>query len=277
VLDEVDRMLDIGFRDDIRAILGRISPKPQTVFVSATIDDEIKRLASRYMDNPLEINVSQDHITVDEVDQSYVTVESRDKFRLLRLILKHEDPQLLIVFCNTKAMVRKLAHKLHDAGIEASAIEGDLDQRKRDRVMKLFRKHQIRVLVATDLAARGIDVSAVTHIINYDVPQDSEIYVHRIGRTARMGARGVAITFVDRSEGKELTQIEMLINREIAQRDVPGFTPSASAEEMERRPADTPRPSRDAAPVGTTADAADAPPPKTLGGRFKPSRSRRRR
>jgi ATP-dependent RNA helicase DeaD len=276
VLDEVDRMLDIGFRDDIKAILGRVTGKHQTIFVSATIDDEIKRLARRYMKDPLDLDVSRDRMTVEEVDQSYVTVESHDKFRVLRLILKHEDTPTTIVFCNTRAAARKLAKKLHDAGVDAREIHGDLVQRKRDRVMESFRKHQLKVLVATDLAARGIDVSEISHIINYDIPLDSEIYVHRIGRTARMGAKGAAVTFVARSEGKELTSIEKLINQEIPARIVPGFTPSPPRKEPEEAPVPPPV-SRLQAPVYAGKDVpAGKLPPKTLGSRFKPARGRRR-
>ncbi len=278
VLDEVDRMLDIGFRDDIKAILGRVTAPHQTILVSATLDDEIKRLAMRYMNDPLEVNVSKDRITVDEIDQSYVTVDSPDKFRVLRLLLEQENPPICIVFCNTKAMVRKLAQKLHEIGINASAIEGDLEQRKRERVMAQFRKHQIRVLVATDLAARGIDVSEVSHIINYDLPPDPEVYVHRIGRTARMGARGVAISLVPRDEGKELTNVEMLTNKLIPERRVPGFTPRApKPREVEPEPTGPVISSRLTQPAAATTATSDGPkaPRRTLGGRFKPSRRRR--
>lgn len=278
VLDEVDRMLDIGFRDDIRTILGRIHSPHQTIFVSATINEEIRRLSMRYMNDPAEINVSQDKLTVDEVDQSYVTVENQDKFRALRLYLEHENPPITIIFCNTKHAARKLAKKLFEAGVNAKEIHGDLVQEKRERVMAKFRKHQLRVLVATDLAARGIDVSSITHIINYDIPKDPEVYVHRVGRTARMGARGVAVTFVNREEGKELTTVEMLINRQLPQLTIPGF--AASVEPVQREaapvapmfsryqqsPSETPSPDR---PAGT-------PVRKTLGGRFRPARSRRR-
>ncbi len=275
VLDEVDRMLDIGFREDIRNILGRIRAEHQTIFVSAMIDDEIKRLAKRYMVNPKEVDVSQDRLTVDDVDQSYVTAEARDKFRLLRLLFKQESPGVAIVFCNTKHAARKLAKKLYDAGIEAMEIHGDLMQRKRDRVMDQFRRHKIRVLVATDLAARGIDVSSITHIFNYDIPQDSQIYVHRIGRTARMGAKGIAITFVTREQGKELTTIESLINREIPPRKVDGFTPSPPP--SVDGPVRTPRVSRLEAPLYGESQAVVAKaPPKTLGSRFRTKRRRRR-
>lgn len=275
VLDEVDRMLDIGFRDDIRDILGRVTGEHQTIFVSATLSDEIKRLALRYMKDPLEVNVSQDKLTVEEVDQTYVSVEPRDKFRALRLILEQEDPPIAIVFCNTKAMARKLAKKLFDIGVNVTEIHGDLEQRKRDSVMKRFRKHQIRVLVATDLAARGIDVSEISHIINYDIPVDTEIYVHRIGRTARMGARGVAITFVSREEGKELTNVEKLINRQVPERAVEGFVPSPEREDFVKAVAPE-AVSRYESPAHDTGDAiAVKRPPRTLGSRFKPSRRRR--
>ena len=277
VLDEVDRMLDIGFRDDIRDILTRIRGEHQTIFVSATIDEEINRLARRYMRDPLELNVSRDRLTVDEVDQSYVSVEPYDKFHVLRLILTQEDPPISIVFCNTKAMARKLAKKLHDCGIPSNEIHGDLIQAKRDRVMGRFRKHQIRVLVATDLAARGIDVSAISHIINYDVPKDPEIYVHRIGRTARMGAKGTAISFISSEEGNELTNIEMLINREVPQRMIPGFVPRPPREMSPQKVAPAPvsrfeksvHRSNGDAPLSATA------PRKTLGSRFRPARRRR--
>ena len=276
VLDEVDRMLDIGFRDDIKEILSHVRGKHQTIFVSATINDDIKRLAKQYMVDPVELNVSRDHLTVDEVDQSYLTAERWDKFRLLRMLLKREKLPISIVFCNTKAAARKLAKKLHDAGIEASEIHGDLVQRKRDRVMDLFRKHKIKVLVATDLAARGIDVSAITHIINYDIPEDSEVYVHRIGRTARMGARGVAITLVSQSEGKQLTNIEMLINREITQRTVDGFKPSPPPESRREPEAPVPVSRFQASVCGAVDGDAEKLPPKTLGSRFRPKRGRRR-
>jgi len=279
VLDEVDRMLDIGFRDDIRSILSRVTATHQTIFVSATIDDEIKQLARKYMTDPIELNVSQDHLTVDEVEQSYVSVERHDKFRVLRLILERDNPHVAIVFCNTKHAARKLAKKLHDGGIEATEIHGDLDQRKRDRVMERFRKHQIRVLVATDLASRGIDVSAISHIINYDIPPDPEVYVHRIGRTGRMGAVGIAITFVSRGEGQMLTEVEKLINRQVSARTVEGFAPSAPPPRYDERPSAPPQMSRYQSPVHTQADEA-APARlsvKTLGSRFRPQRSRRRR
>lgn len=274
ILDEVDRMLDIGFRDDIRTILGQIRHPHQTVFVSATLDDEIKRLVRTFTTDSVEVNVSCDHLTVEDTDQFYCSVESPDKFRLLMSLLKQEEPQLVIIFCNTKAMARKLAKKMFQAGIEAKEIHGDLVQERRDKVMSRFRKHHIKVLVATDLAARGIDVSAISHIINYDTPQDIESYVHRVGRTGRMGARGRAFTFVTHEEGGQLTDIEKLINREIHQYKVEGFEPSVQPRQRQTEPPPDDVPvisSRFLEPAATGIPA----PPRTLGGRFKPARRRR--
>jgi len=280
VLDEVDRMLDIGFRDDIRNILQRIRHPHQTAFVSATLDEEIVRLAKQFMTDPLEINVSRDQITVEEVEQFYCNVEGYDKYRLLKLLLARERPKLAIVFCNTKHAVRRLTRRLNQDGIEAREIHGDLIQSRRERVMERFRRHKLQVLVATDLASRGIDVSAITHIINYDLPQDIQVYVHRIGRTARMGAKGRAFTFVTREQGKELTAVEMLINRELKPITIEGFAPGAPPPELEPPPAPATPVSRWQAPVfstpGSDTSVAEAPP-KTLGSKFRPRRSRKLR
>lgn len=267
ILDEVDRMLDIGFRDDIRNILSRIRTRHQTIVVSATIDEEIRRLIARYTHDPVTINVSRDVITVDEVDQSYVTVDRSDKLRVLKLLLQHEKPDLAIIFTNTKGAARRLTERLNHAGYKAAELHGDLVQRKREQVMKRFRESDIHLLVATDLAARGIDVSQISHIINYDIPEDTQVYVHRIGRTARMGKRGTAITFVTREEGKLLTAVEMLINKEVPARTIPGYQPPAAAPQSvgPTEAAATPAPPPPAA----------ATPPKSVGGKHKPLRSRR--
>jgi ATP-dependent RNA helicase DeaD len=275
----VDRMLDIGFRDDIRRILGAIHHPHQTIFVSATLDDEIKRLTKQYMREPAEVNVSRDELTVEQVAQYYCVVDPWDKFRLLKLFLDHQKPKLAIVFCNTRHGARKLAKRLFSVGIEAKEIHGDLVQQKREKIMERFRKHKIPVLVATDLAARGIDVHQITHIINYDLPQDISIYVHRIGRTARMGEKGMAATFVTREEGAELTQIEMLINKQIEKLEVPGFQPTPPPREGEDG-ASRGRDRRGSPPVSapvTAPTVSAAPMPNTLGGKFPLSRRHRRR
>lgn len=282
VLDEVDRMLDIGFRDDIRNILGRVETKHQTIFVSATISDEIKRLVTRHTTDPIEVDVSRDDLTVAEVTQVFMTVDPWDKFRLLREVLRREEPKLAIVFCNTKRGVSKLARQLHAVGIDATEIHGDLVQRKRERVMERFRKHNLRVLVATDLAARGIDVQGITHIINYDIPQDIEVYVHRIGRTARMGSFGKAIAFVTREQGKQLTEIEVLINKEVREDRVEGFVSRPPPAGPRGMPVAAPAASRyvtsptGAGNAGESSAATPAARPKRLGAKFKPARRRRR-
>lgn len=250
VLDEVDRMLDIGFRDDIRKILGEIRCHHQTVFVSATLEGEVKRLAMKYMHEPVEVNVSRDQITVSEITQQYAVVDPRAKFRLLTHLLKRENPKLAIIFTRTKHGARKLAKQLHAANFKAKEIHGDLVQQKRERVMERFRKHHIPILVATDLAARGIDVTGITHIVNYDMPDDPEIYVHRIGRTARMGAKGKAISFVAPDQGGVLTKIEMLINEEISRIDLDGFDPTPRG--------DKPREHGDGRPKSQAKDHSDS-------------------
>ncbi len=277
VLDEVDRMLDIGFRDDIQRILGEIRHPHQTMFVSATLEGEINHLARKYMTDPVEVNVSRDELTVAEVSQHYCTVEPWDKFRLLRQVLKQEKPRLAIIFTNTKHAARKLAKRLHGEGINAREIHGDLIQQKREHIMDRFKKHKIPVLVATDLAARGIDVHDITHIINYDSPQDIEIYVHRIGRTARMGATGKAITFIQPDQGEQLFEIEKLINKEIAQLQVEGFKATPPPRE-EDRAGRTPLAAVEAAPA-SPKDATPAPAVQgpSLSGKYPVPRRFRRR
>jgi len=225
----------------------------QTIFVSATISDEIERLARRYMREPVEKLIApgaDDKPTVEEVEQYYFSVGAWDKYRLLKMLLERENPDLAIVFTRTKRGAEKLAKKLHADGIECREIHGNLAQNKRDRVMKNFRTGKFDVLVATDLASRGIDVADISHIINYDVPDDPEVYVHRVGRTARMGARGKAFTFIQRDQGQELTKIENLINMIIPQATIDGFEPRPTpADWTEGRPSDAPTdPAK--APVG---------------------------
>ena len=277
VLDEVDRMLDIGFRDDIRRILGDVKGPHQTVLVSATLNDEIKRIAQRYMNDPIEVDVSRDELTVEEVAQAYITVDPWDKFAMLLKVLDREKPKLAIVFCNTKRSVSKVAGRLHDAGVDATEIHGDLVQAKRERVMERFRKHHLQVLVATDLAARGIDVSGITHIINYDTPDDADAYVHRIGRTARMGSFGKAITLVTREQGKQLTEIEKLINKVITRDEVEGFVHRPPPREHFGAFVPAAAVAKVVVASSPTAAPADSVPmrPKTLGGRFKSRRRRR--
>ena len=215
ILDEVDRMLDIGFRDDIRKILGKLRKTPQTIFVSATISPEIEKLARSYMKDPVKIVTSEKSLTVSQVKQSYFAVERWDKRRLLLHLLKKESPHLAVVFCRTKRAVDEVTEFLNRNKIDAHAMHGDMYQKKRDQVMGRLRDGDLSVLVASDLAARGLDVDDITHVVNYDMPEDPEVYIHRIGRTARAGRKGVAWSFVAPDQGEMLTNIEMLANVEI--------------------------------------------------------------
>ena len=226
VLDEVDRMLDIGFRDDIRRILGAVSRDRQTIFVSATISDEIERLARQYMRNPDKIVATTSAtLTVAEVKQRYFTVEPWDKKQLLVHLLTHEEPAVTLVFCRTKQTVDALAAYLKRKGVDAHAIHGDMYQSKRTQVMTKFKRGELAVLVASDLAARGLDVTDISHVINFDLPEDPEDYVHRIGRTARAGRTGEAWSFTTPEQGQLLTAIERLTNVQIPHENYRDFEP----------------------------------------------------
>ena len=252
LLDEVDRMFDIGFRDDIRRILRLCPPERQTIFVSATISPEIEDLARRHMKDPEKIVTSSGSLTVSLVEQFHVSVDGWDKRRLLRHILKHEEPALTLVFCRLKRTVDEMARYLTDKGIESFAIHGDLPQSKRERIVKQLKAGKLEVLVASDLAARGLDVGGISHVINYDLPDDPEVYVHRIGRTARIGRKGIAWSFVTQEDGPILTEIEVLIDKEI---------PHKVFEDFERRPKPDgwKPPSRGGRPVHVVENIPDKP------------------
>lgn len=236
VLDEVDRMFDIGFRDDIRRILKMCPEDRQTIFVSATFTDEIESLARRYMNNPEKLVVSSGSLTVELVKQGYVTVEPWDKKRMLAHLLTHEEPALTIVFCRMKRTVDDVVRYLTRKNIEAHAIHGDMTQGKRNTVMNQFRSGQLAVLVASDLASRGIDVEGITHVVNFDLPDDPDLYVHRIGRTARAGREGHAWSLVTPKQGPLLTDIEMLVNTEIPRMDYPDFEARPRPEDWKDEP-----------------------------------------
>ncbi|MFN3168623.1 MAG: DEAD/DEAH box helicase [Phycisphaeraceae bacterium] len=226
VLDEVDRMLDIGFRDDIKKILSKMKQDKQTIFVSATMDREIESLARAFMHEDAEkITTVGAALTVSMVDQLHLPVERWDKKQLLLHLLTHEEPATTVVFCRTKMTVRKVAQYLKDKGINVREIHGDLHQSKRTKVMQQMRDNKLDVLIASDLAARGLDVEHITHVINYDLPEDPEVYVHRIGRTARAGRRGTAWSFVCPDQGQMLSDIEKLVGVMIEQMHYPDFKP----------------------------------------------------
>ena len=214
VLDEADRMFDLGFRDDIRRILRRCPDARQTLLLSATMPADILTLAKRHMRKPIvHLQIAPKKVTIDKIRQSYFTVDKHNKFELLLKLIDREQPRQCIIFCERKIGAHRIYEKLCGERKRVATMHGDLEQSKRERIMKAFKEGKICYLVATDVVGRGIDVVDISHIINFDLPMDPENYVHRIGRTGRMGKDGVAISFVTPEEGSELTRIEDFINK----------------------------------------------------------------
>ncbi len=215
VLDEADRMLDMGFINDVKKIIAKLPVKRQTLFFSATMPPEISRLSSSILTNPVRVEVTPVSSTAEKVDQSIYLVEKNDKKDLLIHLLKDSKIQSALIFTRTKYGADKIARELYRAKISADAIHGNKTQAARQKALTNFKEGKIRVLVATDIAARGIDVDDLTHVINYELPNIPETYVHRIGRTGRAGASGTALSFCDMEEREFLRDIHKLIDQTI--------------------------------------------------------------
>jgi ATP-dependent RNA helicase RhlE len=211
VLDEADRMLDMGFIHDVRRVIKALPTKRQTLLFSATMPQDIQDLADQILIDPVSVEVTPTATTVEKIDQSVFLVEKKDKRALLEHVLNDEDIKRVLVFTRTKHGADKLVKHLDRVRIQAQAIHGNKSQTARQRALANFKAGRTRVLVATDIAARGLDVDDVTHIINFDLPNEPDTYVHRIGRTARAGASGIAYSFCDVEERKYLRDIEKLI------------------------------------------------------------------
>ena len=215
ILDEADRMLDMGFIGDIRKIAAKTPNDRQTILFSATMPEDIGKLAESLLKNPVKVEVAKESTTAEKIEQKVYFVDKSNKPKLLKHILQNEEMEHVLIFSKTKYGADRIARRLEDDSIRAAAIHGNKTQSARERTLKRFRQGKIKVLVATDIAARGIDVSTITHVINYDLPQDPESYVHRIGRTARAGKQGHALTFCDLSELNNLKAVEKTIKLEI--------------------------------------------------------------
>lgn len=229
VLDEADRMLDMGFIHDVRRIINALPARRQNLLFSATMPEAIQELAGRMLTNPVYVEVTPQATTVEKIQQSVFFVEKKDKRALLEHLLEDQTIRRALVFTRTKHGANKLVQQLDRARIQAEAIHGNKSQSAREKALANFKSGKIRVLVATDIAARGLDVDDVTHVINYDLPNEPESYVHRIGRTARAGASGIAYSFCDGEERKYLQDIEKLIRLRVPQVTDHPYMPALSS------------------------------------------------
>ncbi len=221
VLDEADEMLNMGFIEDIQTILGGISSPHQTLLFSATMSKQVQGLAQKFMNNPELVRVKAKELTVKNIEQRYVEIPENRKFDVLCNLVDLQAPDLAIVFGRTKKRVDELAEGLKKRGYAAEGIHGDLTQSKRADVIRQFKEHTIEIMVATDVAARGLDITGVSHVYNFDIPQDPESYVHRIGRTGRAGTKGLAVTFITSRERNHLKVIEDVTKTRMSRQSPP--------------------------------------------------------
>lgn len=216
VLDEADEMLNMGFLEDIESIIAQVPEQRQTLLFSATMPKEIKNIGVKFMQDPHHVKIKAKEMTADLIDQYYVRAKDYEKFDIMTRLFDVQSPELTLIFGRTKRRVDELARGLEARGYNAEGIHGDLSQQKRMSVLRAFKNGKLDILVATDVAARGLDISGVTHVYNYDIPQDPESYVHRIGRTGRAGKSGMSITFVTPNEMNYLHVIENLTKKRMS-------------------------------------------------------------
>ncbi|HEY5731874.1 MAG TPA: DEAD/DEAH box helicase [Anaerolineales bacterium] len=221
VLDEADEMLNMGFMEDVEKILAETPAERQTALFSATLPPRIRSLANRFMRDPQSVTIKRGTLTVSAIEQRYYLVHEGDKTNALTRLFEIEPIKSALIFARTRAETASLANELVVRGIPAEAIHGDLDQNARERVLGRFRSNQLKVLVGTDVAARGLDIDDISHVFNYHLPDDAEVYVHRIGRTGRAGKTGVAITLLSPKEKRRLREVEMLTKQTITKMEVP--------------------------------------------------------
>ena len=221
VIDEADEMLSMGFIEDIETILNKIPPERQTALFSATMPPEISSISKKYMHSPQSIIIKSKHLTVDATDHRFYLVNKDEKAGVLTRIFEMEDLKRALIFVRTRVGTGDLVNELMSRGFPAEALNGDLNQQTREQVLNRFRHNQIKVLVATDVAARGLDIDDISHVVNYDLPEDPELYVHRVGRTARAGKTGIAISLVTLKDLWHLHRIEKYTKQEITQVKIP--------------------------------------------------------
>ena len=221
VLDEADEMLNMGFIEDVETILGMTPPERQTALFSATMPPRIRSLANRFMRDPQSVHIKRSTLTVSAIEQRYYLVHENEKTNALTRLFEIEPIHSALIFARTRAETATLANELVVRGIPAEAIHGDLDQYARERVLGRFRANQLKVLVATDVAARGLDIEDISHVFNYHLPDDAEVYIHRIGRTGRAGKTGIAITLLSPKEKRRLREVEALTKQPITKMDIP--------------------------------------------------------
>lgn len=241
VLDEADEMLRMGFLDDVEKIIMGTPKARQTMLFSATIPNEVRSLSKKFMRNPVQIQIEEKNVTLDEIEQVIIETSDRRKLDHLCGLINEYRPYLAIVFCRTKRRVKTLNEELSHRGYNSDELHGDLSQAKREKIIKSFRKAELQILVATDIVARGIDIEGVTHVINYDIPDSVDGYIHRIGRTGRIGNLGMAITFVTERDKEEFTLIQRKLKADFREKEMkkeklqPRLKDSQSREEKEAR------------------------------------------